>query len=357
MKPSRPVSAVVCNYNGALYLPECIDALLAQETDLDELIVVDNCSTDDSVALMAERYPDVRVIEMPSNDGPSSARNAGMRAARNRWVLAVDNDAMLAPDVLTKLLAAADEREDVSALQPRSVFHHDPSRVHYDGGAAHYAGLVALRNFYRPASEAVGEGVVDVDVVISVCLLVDRDMVMEVGGYDERYFILFEDLDLSYRLRLSGRALVCVEDAIVLHRAGTPGVSFREGTDYPASRVFYHSRNRWLYMAKCFRCWTLFVALPGLIVYEAVWFLFAVLQGGLFAWLRGKWAVLSTLGEVCRMRKEAQRLRKVPDRELLVGGPLTLTPGLKAGGLSGLLARALDGALRLWWGVVRRIAA
>jgi GT2 family glycosyltransferase len=350
------VSAVVCNYNGESYLPACLDALLALEGGLDEIVVVDNASEDGSLALLADRYPSVRVVPMDSNDGPPSARNAGMRAARNRFVLAVDNDAVVRPDLLVKLRAAANARPDAVIVQPRSVFLHEPSRVHYDGGSFHYAGLITLRNFYLPLESAKGTGVVDVDVAVSVCLLMDRDTVLAAGGYDEVYFILFEDLDLSYRMRALGHAILSVEDAIVLHDEGTPGVSFREGKLYPTSRVFYHSRNRWVFLLKCFRLRTLLISLPGLVAYELAWLVFAIAKGGTFAWIRGKWAVLCHLGRLAQDRAAFQRARRLPDRALLIGGPMTVTPALEEGGGARSALAVLDTILRAWWAIVRRLA-
>ena len=350
-----PVSAVVVNWQGEGYLPACLEALAGH--GLDEVIVVDNASTDGSLALLAERYPDVRVVRMGENAGPARARNAGMRAARNRWVLALDNDAIVTPGLLERLVAVAEEHPDAVVLQPRSVFHDDPGRVHYDGGGLHYAGLIALRNFYVPLAAAEGEGVLPVDTAVSVCLLVDRDALLAVGGYDERFFILFEDLDLSFRLRATGGRILSVEDAIVRHDAGTAGLSFRRGTDYPASRVFYHSRNRWLYLAKCYRVRTLLLASPALLLYELVWLAFAVLQGGLLAWVRGKWAVVDGWRETRRRRRAFQALRERGDEELLVGGPLTLTPGLKASRLGGLAAGLLDRSLAAWWALLRPLLA
>ena len=350
-----PVSVVVCNYNGEGYLTACLDAIFALEGGVDECLVIDNQSTDRSLELIAERYPEprVRVISMPSNDGPARARNAGMRAAKNRLVLAVDNDAMPRPDLLSKLRAGLAATPDAAIVQPRSVFRHEPARVHYDGGHLHCAGLIALRNFYVPGADAEGEGLVELDVAVSVCLLVDRDRILELGGYDESMFILFEDLDLSYRLRAAGQRILSVEDAVVEHDAGTPGVSFRQGTDYPSSRVFYHSRNRWLFLLRCFSLRALLLLTPALLLYEFVWLTFTILQGGTFAYFRGKREVLARLAAIRGERRTIQAFRTVPDRDLLVGGPLTLTPSLKQGRFAALLTRTLDLCLRGWWGLVR----
>lgn len=345
------VSVVVVNYDGERYLDECLSAALALEGPIDEIIVVDNASTDGSRRLVAERFPNVRLIALERNDGPCPARNAGMRAARNRWVLALDNDAVCDRDVLVKL--AREVQDGVAILQPRSVFHSEPARVHYDGGELHYAGLIALRNFYVPLESALGARVEEVGCAVSVALLVDRDLVLACGGYDARHFILFEDLDLSYRLRARGLSIVSVADARVRHLGGTPGISYREGTRYPSSRVFLHARNRWIHLAKNHAAWTLLVSAPGLAVYELAAFAFACAELSPLAWLRGKLAFLALLPGILRDRRDVQRARRVRDARLLRGGPLTTSPLVRTTGMRASAQRALDAVLRGWWSVAR----
>ncbi|MEM9382995.1 MAG: glycosyltransferase family 2 protein [Planctomycetota bacterium] len=346
-----PISAVVVNYQGEAYLEACIRSIQEQSLPVAEIVVVENASTDASLNVLNSHFRGVEILRMKSNVGACTARNVGMRAAKYRWVLLVDNDVVLAPNTLERLRDALVERPDAVMAQPRSLFKDAPDRVHYDGGDLHYAGLISLHSFGAKLDEVAGPPVEEVDVLISLCLLLDKKEIVEAGGFDESYFILFEDLDLSHRLRLAGHALLKVNDAPVLHDAGTAGISFREGSDYPARRVFFHSRNRWLYMTKCHRAWTLFVALPGLLVYEAAWLAFVAKQGHLGAWWRGKRAYFALFGEARRKRRSVQRRRKVGDRALLVGGPLTLSPNLRTSAGPGL--RILDGVLRGWWAVCR----
>ncbi|MBK7643623.1 MAG: glycosyltransferase family 2 protein [Planctomycetes bacterium] len=350
-----PVSVVVVNFDGEAYLARCLDALRAAGPGIDEVLLVDNASSDRSLEIAA-RYPEVSVLRLARNEGPSPARNAGLRAARNRWVLLLDNDALLQPGALERLVAALRAAgPGVVLAEPRSVFANDPGRVHYDGGSLHYAGLIALRNFYVPLERAQGAGAVQIDCAVAVALLVDRERLLEIGGFDARYFILFEDLDLSYRLRARGWKLLAVEEALVQHLGGTSGISFREGPSYPARRVYLHSRNRWIYLLKNYRVWTLCVCSPGLALYEAAGFGFALLAGAPLAWLRGKLDCLRTLGELLRARSQCQRGRTHGDGSLLVGGPLTTTPDAMAGGARRRLQRALDLALRTWWALARRL--
>jgi GT2 family glycosyltransferase len=260
-------------------------------------------------------------------------------------------------DLLEKLAKAAAEDERAAVVQPRSVFESERDRVHYDGGSFHYAGVIALRNFYTPLARAEGNGTVEVDCFVAVAALVDRDAVLAAGGYDATYFILYEDLDLSYRLRALGHTILSVEDSIVLHQGGTAGLSYRKGPKYPSSRVFYHSRNRWLFLAKDYRWRTLLVASPGLLAYEVAWFGLAVLSGGTGAWFRGKLAFARLLPRVLEDRRAFQSRRRARDRDLLVGGPLTVTPSVGTGGFRSAILRGLDLVLRGWWGIARGLAA
>ncbi|MDF1838629.1 MAG: glycosyltransferase family 2 protein [Planctomycetota bacterium] len=353
------ISAVVCNYNGMAYLERCVGALVEEGDVFDEILVVDNDSTDGGVEFLRETYPTVKILEMGTNNGPTDARNAGYRAARNRWVLTLDNDAFVTPGMVAKLVEAAAsedaEGRRATVIQPRSVFTADRERVHYDGGSLHYAGLICLRNFYRPLAEAEGERVAEVDVAIAVCLLVDAQSILEIGGYDETYFFWFEDLDLSMRLRRMGHRFVSVADAIVLHDEGTQGLSSRDGSEYPDRRVYYHSRNRWLYLLRTYRLRTLLLASPGLCVYEVFWLAFALKQGALGSWFGGKMSFMKLLPESFAKNRALSKVAVVNDRKLLMGGPLTVTPGAAQKGFMKAVVGVLDKILRAWWGLARHI--
>ena len=347
------ISAVVVNYQGEAYLEACLKSIQAQEVPVDEIIVVENASTDGSLNLLNTQFRGVQIVRMKTNLGACTARNVGMRAAKHRWVLLVDNDVVMEPGVLGRLSQAICDNEGAVMAQPRSVFKSDPTRIHYDGGDFHYAGLISLHNFGAPRTGAPSAPTEEIDVAISLCLLVDKKEIIEAGAFDESFFILFEDLDLSHRLRLAGKKILKVNDAVVVHDDGTAGISFRKETSYPGRRVFFHSRNRWLYMVKNFRLWTLIVAGPGILVYELAWVLFSLKAGNLGSWFKGKWAFLKMFREALRKRRTIQKRRVVGDRQLLVGGPLTLSPNLASGG--GTAARALNAVLQAWWSICRWI--
>ena len=353
LTPMTPVSVVVVNYEGSEHLAHTLPAIAALEGDVTEVILVDNASTDDSVDRARELLPSVTVIETGENLGPAAARNIGLEAAANRWVLLIDNDVVCPPETLRVLLAAAEE--GVALVQPRSVLDGAPDTVHYDGGSPHCLGLISLDNFYRPLADAAGDGARDVDCIISLVLLADSEAVASVGGFDTDYFILFEDLDLSWRLRTSGHRLRVSADVCVRHRAGTEGVSFREGPNYPVRRLFFHARNRWMFLLRNLRWRTLLLMSPALLVYELAGFALALASGHPLTWIKGELAVLTGLRRSLAARSRNQASRSLRDKDLLVGGPLTPTPDAVRG-VRAAFYGALSGFTRAWWALVRPLA-
>ncbi|HET6204995.1 MAG TPA: glycosyltransferase family 2 protein [Planctomycetota bacterium] len=350
----EPVTVVVVNHQGERHLPSTLPAIAALEGPVAERILVDSGSEDASLRIVRERFPQFRVIALGSNRGPAAARNRALAEAKTRLLLTFDNDVVPEADCLRRLLEAW--RSGVVAAAPRAILDADRSRIHYDGAWFHYAGLFALRHFYAPLDPAAAGGAVEVDGAIALALLLDREAALAAGGFEEGYFILFEDQDLCYRLRASGGTILSVPGARVLHRAGTEGFSLRPGTGYAERRTFLHARNRWLFLMRNYRPRTAFAALPGLLLYEALSFGFALRNGHAAAYLRGKAEALRARAAARAAREALERRRVLPDRSLLRGRPLTITPSLRKGWLRGLLFRAVEEALAAWWGIGRRLA-
>jgi hypothetical protein len=349
---ARGVSVAVINWNGEAYLVECLESVRALRFPVAEVILVDNGSFDRSLAIVRERFPEVRIVELGQNHGPCVARNVGVAEAKCGLVFAIDNDVVLEPDCLARLVEAYDRWGEPAVLQARSLLHGRRDTVHYDGGSVHYLGLVSLRNFYRPLAECSSDEE-PIDCAISLALLVDARRLREAGGYDSSYFILFEDFDLSLRLRTRGERIVSVPSAMVYHREGTRGISFRGETSYPRMRAFYHSRNRWLLILKYYQAWTIVVFLPAILVYEVVWFTFCLLQRTPWEYFRGKISLLSILPAVLRSRGRIQRERVVPDREILRAGALSFWPTLVQSRARRAAKRALEAFFGGYFRLVR----
>ena len=347
-------SAVVVNWNGKHYLDECLAALLAQSPPPLEVILVDNHSDDGSREHVAARFPQVRILDTGANLGPAAARNLGVGQARSARVLLVDNDVVVAPGCAGALLQCLDQDPGCALAQARSVCADDPETVHYDAADLHYLGMLVLHNWFVPRARAAAPAG-PVGAAVALCILVDKAAFEAVGGFYPRLFILYEDNELAWKLRLSGRTLRLVPSALCRHKGGTAGLSVRgPHTPYPARRTFLHTRNRALVVRTCMHWRTLVMTWPARAVYGGVQFAFALARGHLGAWLQAQRELLLAWPEVFARRRTIQAMRRVPDRELLVALPLTLNPHIAARGVAAGLRHLLDLGFALWWRLTRR---
>jgi GT2 family glycosyltransferase len=344
----------VVNWNGREDLADCLGAVLAQEPAPTEVVVVDNHSDDGSREMVAERYPTVRVLDTGANLGAAAARNRGARETRGDRILFIDNDVVMRPGALSAMTAALDADPRCAVAQARSLVADRLDVVHYDAADLHYLGTLVLHHWFAPLA---GAGAVrqPVGAVIALCLLVRRDAFVSVGGFRDELFILYEDNDLSWRMRMHGHVLRLCADALVEHRGGTAGLSFRSpDARYAAQRTYLHVRNRWIVLLACMRWRTLLLTLPAQVVYAVVYTAFAFRRGHVIAPLRGHLAGVGAMFRLGTLRR-AQRGRTVPDRELLVALPMTANPGLADRGWKAGLRRGLDRFFAFWWRLIRRL--
>lgn len=348
------VSVIVVNHNGADYLESCLEAIYRAEPD--EVLLVDSGSTDGAQHAAASKWP-LRLLELEGNLGPSAARNLGMREAKNGFVVLIDNDVEVRGDCLRQLVDALRADDKLALVQARSVLGDEEGVVHYDGGRFHFVGLIALRNWYVPQADATrrtGADLAESDVAVSLCCAGRRDVLLEAGGFDESMFILFEDLALSYAIKMRGYRIAVDGRTPCVHKGGTKGLSTR-GTDggYAARRSFLHSRNRWIFLLTHYRMRALVLFAPALLAYGFVHLLFVLTKGHFGAWIRGKVALWDMRRELRSRRAIVQRGRVLGDGALLAAPALTVNPGLAEGLLLGAIRKTLDSVLRLCFLCVR----
>jgi len=350
------VSAVAINYNGGERIIRTIEKLCEQPFELRQIVLVDNASTDGSTQTIAERFPQVRVLQMGENAGPCRSRNAAVRSLDSDLVLLLDNDLYVEPTTIERLVAA--QRETGAAvIVPRIRLFEAPDTVQAEGADVHYVGAIRLRHGWRPLSELSTERA-EVDGAISACLLVDRDAYLQAGGFEELYFFYFEDLEFSVRMRSLGYAFICEPSAEIYHDRGegVAGLSYRgAGARYPKRRGYLQSRNRLLMLLTHLRWRTLAVLGPGLMLYEIAGLGMAASKRYVPQWFAAWGWVLAHPGEIRSRRRRMRRDRKRADRELLSGGPLPLSPGFVSGRAMGAVVGVLNVLLSGYYRLVRRL--
>ncbi|HEU4691696.1 MAG TPA: glycosyltransferase [Vicinamibacterales bacterium] len=348
----RNVTLCIVNYEGAGNLPRALAASRRSATPFNEILVVDNGSTDGGIAWLRRECPEVRILELETNRGPAAARNAGFAAARHDLILFQDNDVQLgatsAGTLLDTLLAAS----RALLVAPRVLYAADPAIVQYDSADCHFLGLMATRHAER-AWKTLDADIARTTSLVTACFLIDRSRWRDGAPFDEWFGFNLEDHDFGVRACILGHELLVAPAATVLHGAGTAGLSYRPGGTVPVERVFYLIRNRWSVMTKAFALRSLVVLSPVLLIYELLQLVGAASNGWLRQWvaaLRSWWRELPRLR---RDRSALQRARVAGDALVLCGGPLPLTAAVRNRPLARFAIGALQRVVNAYWRVAR----
>lgn len=342
------ISVGIVNYNGRAYLARTLDAIGRLGGAVDEVLLIDNGSTDGGVALARECLPSIRVIELGENRGPGSARNAAIRSARHDRVLLVDNDAEPQPGSVEALGNALDAHPAAISAMPAVLYTDAPDMVQYLGADPHFLGTPALRCADRPAAEL--DGIVQVvGTTITCCMLVDRARFGSRPWFDEYLFFYLEDHEFGLRASLQGFDSLIVPEARCLHGAGTVGLSIRETGFYTPTRVRYTMRNRWLTMLMLYQKRTLARFAPALAAFEAFQLAGAVAKGWLGHWVWAATSAVRSLPHVWRQRRALSGQRRRADLDVLVGGPFPFNAAMHRSALERAARRTLDVIAQLCW--------
>ncbi len=354
-KPTQTISAVIVNHNGGREIINCLNALFDQSFFLEKIIVEDNASTDNSPSNILLKFPDVDLIKLDQNFGPSKARNIGLKSTCSDLVLLLDDDVYVHDDCIRKLHDTYKQYHP-AMICPRILLHHDRTTVQCDGAEPHFIGMMKSRHAYQPVS-ALPSKTCEVTACISACMLVNRKAALSCGGFDESYFIYFEDLEFSLKLRSMGYSILCEPEAVVYHDsgAGTPNLSFRGNNAYPEKRVYFNIRHRLLTLLIHYRLRTLIVLAPMLLLYEVSMLAVVIRRGWLKTWHKAIVSVLKSKKHIMAKRKSMASRRVRHDRELLLGGSLPFAPGFIKNRPEQLAVNFLSAILNLYWRMTKNL--
>ena len=246
------VSVVIVNYNVRDLLRACLRSLEPNLRDLrGEVWVIDNASRDDSADMVAAEFPHVKLIRNAQNRGYAAANNQAIRAARGRYVLVLNPDTELPPDAVPACLAELERHPDIGALGPKLV-RGDGSldracRRSFPSPEVAFFRLAGLAKLLPRHPRVARYNLLDVDPdvsldVDSVCgafMLVRREVIEQVGMFDETFRMYGEDLDWAYRIKAAGWRVRYHPAVVVLHYKG------QSSRQRPASsiRAFYHAMH------------------------------------------------------------------------------------------------------------------
>jgi GT2 family glycosyltransferase len=295
---SSDISVVIVTWNGRQYLDACLQAVQAQESVRAEIVLVDNGSSDDTVAYVRGRFPDVRVVALGSNHGFAGGSNAGAREARGEYLAFLNNDTVADAGWLRALRGGIHPPSRSLLVTSRVVYMHDPSVIDSAGdGAFRWGG--AYKRLHGDRAEHAAQPVEVFGVCGAACLM-PKVVFDELGGFDDDFFASHEDVDLSYRARLRGYRCRYVPDAVVRHHGSATLGTISEFA------VFQGQRNlEWVFLKNTPGS-LLLRTLPGHLVYNAAAAAHFARLGLLGTFLRAKGAAVARLPAIIRKRAAIQ---------------------------------------------------
>lgn len=251
---------IILNFNGWQNTIECLSSIKKLDTQKNinvEPLVVDNASSDDSVKKIKEEFPKVTIIENRTNLGFTGGCNEGARYALKNsadFVMLLNNDTIAHPDLVKNLLGSFDH-DSVGGVVPKIYFaagfefHKDRYKssdkgrvIWYAGGKMDLKNLIGVNIGVDEVDQGQFEVRMETELATGCCFMIRSDVLENVGLFDDRYFLYYEDADLSARIKKTGFKIIYEPKAVVWHKnAESSGGSGSDLQDY------YITRNRLLF--------------------------------------------------------------------------------------------------------------
>jgi GT2 family glycosyltransferase len=304
------VSVIIPNWNGAQHLPTCLNSLRAQTFREFEVIVADNASHDNSLALLAADYPEVKVVVLDHNYGFTGACNAGLQAAIGEIKVLLNNDTEVDPNWLAEVVAAFERHPEAGLVASKMLLFDQRDTFHTAGDLFRRDGVPANRGVWQKDEGQYLEG-----PVFSACggsAAYRSKMLEQIGLLDSDFFFSCEDVDLAWRAQLTGWGAVFAPRAVVYHKlsatGGGPTASFYDGRNFIYVLIKDVPGVVWR------KHWSGIIGRQIRIAWQA---LLAWRGAAARARLRGQLAGLLAIPMLLSKRKIVQSSRKVSDEQVL----------------------------------------
>lgn len=329
----HPVTVVIPHLKNRPMLERCLGSLFATASPAPAILVIDNGASASDLSGLESSWPGVEVVRLPGNRGYAGGCNEGLRRATSEYVVFLNDDARVDPDWLGPLLRAAGMDPGIGALQPK-ILSLKPDRngrrmFDYAGAAGGMLDRMGypycLGRSFSGIEEDRGQYDTPADIfwASGVALFARRETLLSLGGFEESFFMHMEEVDLCWRMRLQGLRVRSVPQSVVWHEGGA---SLEEGSPM---KVYYNHRNALGMLLRNRSVSALALLLPVRIVLEAAAVVY-YLAGGTGGGARAREVVraavdnLRVVRQTLRQRRAIQRTRKIGDRELFRGAPVSV---------------------------------
>ena len=227
MNNDKPIAVIILNWNGETLLQEFLPKVIATtDDDIADIIVVDNGSSDNSVALLDQEFPKVQLIKFSENYGFAEGYNRAIELTQYKYTVLLNSDVATADGWLVPLYDYMEQHPEVGACQPKLLSYKEPEMFEYAGASGGFIDKNGYPYCRGRLFATVEKDNHQYDDVISVfwatgaALMVRSSLYLSVGGLDKDFFAHMEEIDLCWRLQLLGKRVVAVTDSVVYHLGG-----------------------------------------------------------------------------------------------------------------------------------------
>ncbi len=318
------VSVVIVNWNGKQHLAECLDSLVAQNIKDREIVLVDNGSHDGSVEMVQGAYPFIRVVSLPENLGFAGGNNAGIRIASGKYIALLNNDTRVDPEWMPSLLKEAEASSPHVGMWASKILSYENPELIDNVGLLMYPDGLGRGKGRLEKDEGQYDQTGEAFFPSGCAGLYRREMLDEIGLFDEEFFAYADDVDLGLRARLAGWQCIYVPSAKVYHKYSA------SSSAHSPFKAFLVERNRIWVLLKYYPLEMILISPFGTLT-RLLAHLFGALAGkgasGRFseqnsissamAILLKAWcSALSALPSIIRQRRAFSKVRRIGRREL-----------------------------------------
>lgn len=236
----KKVYIIILNWNGEDNTIECLNSLKEINYNNYKIVVVDNGSAGGSVFEIKKRFPEVEMIENKINLGFAGGNNIGIKYAisnRADYILLINNDTTVEKDFLNKLVEAGESDKSIGLVGSKICFYSEPNRIWFAGGKVNWIKNKGTHIGWGEIDNGQYDKIKEAGYLTGCCLLIKKEVINKVGVLPEDYFLYYEDLDFSLRVKNFGYKCVYVYKSKIYHKVSK---STKPGSP---EYIYYHTRN------------------------------------------------------------------------------------------------------------------
>jgi len=315
------ITVIIPHYNGEDILRDCLVSLFETTSLPVQVLLVDNNSSDDSVAMVQREFPRVKILKQTENLGFAGGCNIGIKAAKTPYVLILNNDTVHREGWLELLLEKIESDEKIAVVQPKIMSFQQREYFDYSGACGGEMDIFGFPFAHGRIVEFVekDDGQYDqfydrIFWASGTAMLAKRDIIIRAGLFDDVFFAHMEEVDLQWRIQLMGYDVAVEPRAVIWHRSG-----FTLGAESPFKKYLNHRNSLLMLLANYRAIMTLYI-FPIRLLLDYMALGFSLLKGDLgrvTAIIKAHFWILFHPGQIFRKRRLVKSIRKVFDKHIM----------------------------------------